>query len=426
MMNRRQFLRGLAGIGVVMAGATGAVGAISRPCKNRRRDLVGLPWAIEPKFAFAGSFCNGLACVALQSHGEAKYGYINTKGQFVIPPRFDYATPFRACYEDRAYVVLNGMRGYTFKDGSFHPESPNMQRCAYAPHFIESDPAVMVQRSEDQKDFLLGVSDHGKRGYIDKDLQIVIEPQFDYGHGFREGLADVERNEKCGYIDRTGRVVLDFQYDLARPFVDGFAEVIKDNRTMLINQAGEEIRGSRTESYGFFSEGLCTVRSGSGKYGYVDTNGNIAIRPAFDVAEDFSDGLAIVAAGGKWGLIDKHGTFVITPRFDNLILRTEGAFIRFRVGETTGSISCPIGGSYTMGGKYGYADLRGQVVIPPEFDSSCGFQEGLAPTRLKDKWGYIDRTGQWVIQPLLDSWQHFSEGVARARIGDTWGYLAKP
>ena len=47
-----------------------------------------------------------------------------------------------------------------------------------------------------------------KSGYIDKNGQMVITPQFRSGGDFSEGLAPVLMDDKWGYIDQTGQKVL--------------------------------------------------------------------------------------------------------------------------------------------------------------------------------------------------------------------------
>ena len=53
-------------------------------------------------------------------------------------------------------------------------------------------------------------------------------------------------------------------------------------------------------------------------------------------------------------------------------------------------------------GKWGYIDRTGKIVIPPLFDGTGGFSEGLANVKIGDKWGFIDKTGRYVIKPQFD------------------------
>ena len=56
--------------------------------------------------------------------------------------------------------------------------------------------------------------------------------------------------------------------------------------------------------------------------GYLNTKGEWSIKPQFDHATDFSEGLAAVnkggrcGAGGKWGYIKKDGELAIPFRYN--------------------------------------------------------------------------------------------------------------
>ncbi|MHC1698098.1 MAG: WG repeat-containing protein [Geobacteraceae bacterium] len=65
-----------------------------------------------------------------------------------------------------------------------------------------------------------------------------------------------------------------------------------------------------------FSEGLGRVKSVEGKWGFVGRNGAVAIKPRFDSAGPFEDGLAQVELAGKKGYIDRSGKFVWGPEED--------------------------------------------------------------------------------------------------------------
>uniref|UniRef100_A0A7V4E4H2 WG repeat-containing protein n=1 Tax=candidate division WOR-3 bacterium TaxID=2052148 RepID=A0A7V4E4H2_UNCW3 len=69
-----------------------------------------------------------------------------------------------------------------------------------------------------------------------------------------------------------------------------------------------------------------------------------------------------------------------------------------------------------------------------EVDSFTFFSEGLIPVKTKsscpflgvgDKWGYIDKKGELIIPPLFDSAGMFNQGKALVKIGDKYYYIDK-
>ena len=64
----------------------------------------------------------------------------------------------------------------------------------------------------------------GKWGYVDKQIRMVIEPQFTMAGDFREGFAPVEINRKWGYINSSGDLVTAL-FDGNWPFCEGIARV---------------------------------------------------------------------------------------------------------------------------------------------------------------------------------------------------------
>jgi hypothetical protein len=57
--------------------------------------------------------------------------------------------------------------------------------------------------------------------------------------------------------------------------------------------------------------------SSSGKFGYLNANGNIVVQPKYDLGMDFNDGYALVMLNKKWGFIDSTGKEVIPLQFIN-------------------------------------------------------------------------------------------------------------
>lgn len=155
-----------------------------------------------------------------------------------------------------------------------------------------------------------------------------------------------------------------------------------------------------------FSEGLAAVwKDKDGKYGFIDKSGRFVIQPKFDYTNRFQEGLAMVRFDGKHGFVDKSGSFVAQPQFDSASSFSEG-------------LAC-VG----IAGKYGYVDTNGLLVIAPQFNNAQSFHNGLAAVRIEDKWGFINKTGTFLIGPKFTRARDFSDGLAPVKSSLKWGYI---
>lgn len=72
---------------------------------------------------------------------------------------------------------------------------------------------------------------------------------------------------------------------------------------------------SECETVGTECEQRIRIRRGA-LTGFADPSGRVVIEPAFDEAEDFREGRAVVKVGGLKGLIDKSGRYVVPARYE--------------------------------------------------------------------------------------------------------------
>ncbi len=167
---------------------------------------------------------------------------------------------------------------------------------------------------------------------------------------------------------------------------------------------------------------VVTVKS---KDGFMDSDGKIAIEPAFEKAYPFTDGLAAIQQEGQWGFIDTKGRIVIEPQFISVSHFSEGlaTFQHKRYSD-----------------KQGYINKAGKVVIEPQFDVAEPFRNGVARVGFATLKGrllgliadvgvecdfeFIDRTGKIVPEP---SPLHYATGEPGELIpfwkNDLAGYL---
>lgn len=146
-----------------------------------------------------------------------------------------------------------------------------------------------------------------------------------------------------------------------------------------------------------------------GKYGYINTGGNLVIAAQFDRADEFSEGLAKVRVKDKYGFIDNKGEIVINPEFDDALPFSEGLAAVSIGGRAFNLIADrdPIGSR-----KCGFIDKKGHWIITPVFHEVKSFSEGLAAVQVDEKWGFINKSGKFIINPEFSSVENFSEGFA--------------
>jgi len=155
------------------------------------------------------------------------------------------------------------------------------------------------------------------------------------------------------------------------------------------------------------SENLFPV-SENGKWGYVDKKGEVVIRPQFEMASDFKNGLAAVAVidkvgyKNKYGYIDKSGKMVVAPQYDEAGDFSEGLAV--------------VGKDY----RWGYIDSTGREVIPLQFIEALDFSDGLAAVYIQSEesgkdsqWGYVNKKGEVVIAPKFYKAFNFHGGAAK-------------
>lgn len=297
-------------------------------------------WVIKPQFEVANGFSEGFAAVTVKE----KDGYIDQAGHIVISPQYAYADNFSEGFalvatSNQTIEGNQGLRAYTWIDKTGRKISTATWDHAQA--FSEGLAAV----------------GRGKlTGYVDTTGKLVIPLKFEYATSFSEGLAAVRMNGKWGYIDKSGAWVIPPQF--------GYMT----NRAPLIS-LGEVASSALRYGAGAFRNAVAPVAvltsTGGYRFFYIDKTGKKVFDSDYELAGEFSEGLAPVLIGGKWGYIGPQGKVVIKPQFDGPGPGMQG----LDAGHTNSIVDA------------------GYLI----------FQNGLAEVSLSGKTGFIDRSGKFVI-----------------------------
>jgi hypothetical protein len=300
-----------------------------------------------------------------------KWGYLNRSGDLAIPFSFDHASQFG---EGFAVVDVKGRKGFISTDGTMRI-SP--QYGSETQPFFEGLALVEVKP--------------GRCGYINKDNHFVIDPIYDWGGCFSEGIAFVRVADRYGYIGKNGAVIVEPQYECAGDFSCGFASVYDGEEWYYLDRNGKRVANLAGGSG--FHEGVATVWLDD-MHALLLTSGETIRLPGIEWVSEYCENERIQIRDRKgYGYVNKQGQVVIAARFDEASTFSEGL------------------AAVQVNSSWGYIDVAGNIDIQPQFDKASFFHEGLAGVTLKGKDGFIDGNGKVVFMTTYKAGFPFREGL---------------
>ncbi|MDP1842743.1 MAG: WG repeat-containing protein [Sediminibacterium sp.] len=167
-----------------------------------------------------------------------------------------------------------------------------------------------------------------------------------------------------------------------------------------------------------FSSGVAIVEnSGLKGFGVIDSAGNEIVAPQYTKIYDFVNGMAQVCAGGKdifgtggkWGFIDTKGKVVIPIQYDNINGNFEDDSYVFA----------------TINKKKIVIDKNGKPILFSTCDEVLGnfYRTKLVVAKKGSKYGIIDKTGKVIIPFEYENLYQPSEGLIAAQKNGLFGFI---
>jgi hypothetical protein len=333
------------------------------------------------------------ACNSPEDVGHRVYGYVNEQGAVAIAPAYLDALPF---HEGLAAVQVAAGWGFIDAQGRWVIPARYVAAGSFA-----SGRAPVADAA-------------GRWGYVDHSGRPVIAPQFLSASVFMGDRAYVQwPDQGVRVIDAEGRVIPQ-SYSAGTNFSEAFDDelLFSGNSYWGVNVR----RFTEAALEAVQREGLVPLESsGPDEWsGYVDLSGRLVIEPAFDEANPFVDGRALVRKAGKYGFIDRAGRIVVPLAFDEALVRfSRDRTVAVRDGhawliDTTGRQVADLGvwPWPELGKDEGFSELSSYIGF------SDFFADGLMPWQRDGKWGYVGVDGTWLIEPRYQSAQPFHGGLA--------------
>lgn len=237
-------------------------------------------------------------------------------------------------------------------------------------------------------------------------VQVINEQEVVLEKTAKHGYLIVGIDGKFGFADENGELIEEKLYDVLSVADYGLYYFKSDTVQGFLDAQLNEFFTTQEIIDLNLSENF-VIYSSNNKKGYINVITGEKIEAIYDVAYDFSEGLAAVQMGDATGFINTSGEIVISPEYSN------NAMYQFK----SGKCNVMIGSREENNLRAFYIDTAGNKLFGEEYDYCMPFSEDRAFVSKEGKWYIIDAEGKKVGENTFGPYEKtaptvFKEGRA--------------
>lgn len=259
--------------------------------------------------------------------------------------------------------------------------------------------------------------------FVDGKKIILENSYFTYNYE-NSRYAKVLKDGKWGLVTMDGKIAIPCVYDeiydfdytktsrMEGPYIDfwdseGKTAVVKKNgKWGLVDTKGDVLADYIYEDF-FIPDvklfyGNRAAAKKNGLWGFLNEKGNPVTSFIYEEVSSsdlsnpqfistFCEGMAVVKKNGKWGVIDKDGNGKIPFIYDYI------------------SNFCAESIIVQKDSRWGYINKKGIEVIPAIYDEIKWFERGICPVKKDGLWGFLSKQGEIVVSMMYDDILVFDE-----------------
>ncbi len=338
---------------------------------------------------------NGRARVKRNLNDQSKFAVLSNDGLILS----DWYDSLSSHSGDHTYLIF-----HQNKLGIWHSDSL---------HFFEKD-------FEDLGLFNSGLAPaaiNNLYGYIQTDGTWKINPEFKKTLSFQGKYAPVQlQNGKWQIINRDGKLLLPHPCDSVQIFQDGAYSIVRRNNHHYYLDYALNYLNSRgfIKAEPFGNEGIAKAKEDS-KEVYLHSTGEIFFEA--DSLLFFQFGAGAFLLNGKWGWINESGEIIQSPKYDKiadlnskqllvtqkgkqLLVNHAGQIIREISSDTSArTFLTDKALFYELKPTYYLIDLLQSNYKELPYDEAGDITDGLIAVKKDGKYGYTDLNGKEIVPP---------------------------
>lgn len=380
---------------------------------------------------------------------DGLYGVLNSKGEEIIPVKYNSITGDDFCLEAYGYA-LSGyivsiktdtgiMYGYIDYNGK------ELLKTEY-------ETISRVLEYDDKDDIYLVVRNNGKKGVFKNGKQIIDFNFQNINYSDRANVFVVEKTGKYGFYTNKGNEILEPKYTKYQ-VAGNYISVQKDGESMLFDLNGNLINKDtylsvievENESYfiavkenGYYSviskefqregnytfityafDDLFIFTTEDGKTGILDAWEGVKLEPTYDSILNVENTKIFEARNNETGDLDIYNSKLekvatvnggVVEKLDNnyVVVYSNSQMLYFdKEGKAVSNTEVyPNNEIYSVQseeGKWGFCDKDGNIVVPCEYDIVSELNEyGFSAINKDGKWGAINSKGEVVLEANYD------------------------
>ncbi|MBP1612692.1 MAG: hypothetical protein H6Q13_140 [Bacteroidetes bacterium] len=314
---------------------------------------------------------------------NGKYGYVNSSDQWIINPKFDYASDFKSGIGE---VQLNSKHGIVDSRGNY------ISPCKW-------DDMSLYYLAESG---CISVELNGKFGVIDKEGKEILPCIYDKSSSINQwGYINVAINGKNGLCDKTGKQIVQCKYEKVYYYPDdnGNIDVELNNKKGICNSHGTELFSCIYDETPSLYKNYYTVVK-DGKKGLFDKNGSEIVPCRYDDVYLIPDehGAIKVKINQKEGIVNDKGDEIIPSIYESIVILGDFYYVK-------------------SNGKEGVYNVVGKEILSCNYESISNFGNYFNTT-LNGKEICYDFNGNLIPNPL-DINTYIDKGI---KLSGNWSY----